>query len=196
MCAGPLRHARTVPQPDQRYMSAPAGRCHCPECGWLPGPCAASAAVEPPRAHGVQALAAGASGSAPSYVNMLWLLLRLRQACNHPWCAPQGPSRPAACRRPPRRRQADGKPAAVGIAGSLQMGRRLRGRLPGTRLQRARRQRGARGAGVPLPGAALWARGRAWARALGRRRPRKAAARRHGCERLAPAPAPRRRRGR
>ncbi len=26
-----------------------------------------------------------AEGAGRSYVNMLWLLLRLRQACNHPW---------------------------------------------------------------------------------------------------------------
>lgn len=31
----------------------------------------------------MQDLEAGGSGN--SYVNMLWLLLRLRQACNHPW---------------------------------------------------------------------------------------------------------------
>lgn len=34
-----------------------------------------------------QALEAGAGGSNPSYVNMLWLLLRMRQACSHPWYA-------------------------------------------------------------------------------------------------------------
>ena len=35
-----------------------------------------------------QALEAGAGGSNPSYVNMLWLLLRMRQACSHPWRVP------------------------------------------------------------------------------------------------------------
>lgn len=48
-----------------------------------------------------QALEEGGSGS--SYVNMLWLLLRLRQACNHPWLV-QGTSAkyggPGACTSP------------------------------------------------------------------------------------------------
>ena len=49
----------------------------------------------------LQALEEGGSGS--SYVNMLWLLLRLRQACNHPWLV-QGTSAkyggPGACSSP------------------------------------------------------------------------------------------------
>lgn len=35
----------------------------------------------------LQALESGSGGNlaGSSYVNMLWMLLRLRQACNHPW---------------------------------------------------------------------------------------------------------------
>ncbi|KAK9831907.1 hypothetical protein WJX81_008001 [Elliptochloris bilobata] len=33
----------------------------------------------------LKALEAGTGGGNPSYVNMLWLLLRMRQACSHPW---------------------------------------------------------------------------------------------------------------
>lgn len=41
-----------------------------------------------------------AEGSASTYVQALWMMLRLRQACNHPWLLKpmdtKGPAKPSA----------------------------------------------------------------------------------------------------
>ena len=47
----------------------------------------------------MRAQALEAEGAGRSYVNMLWLLLRLRQACNHPWLL-KSPHKPSGTKIP------------------------------------------------------------------------------------------------